>query len=327
MINNSSWLPIGLLVVAGCADGRGLPPGYQGIVELDERHLGFEVGGRLAEVAVVRGQAVAAGQLIARLDDGLEQPIRAARAADVAAARAQLALLRAGARAEDVRAAAAEERAADAAQAKVESNLGRARKLLADGAVNRSEVDNLEQDARRAAEEAKAQSERVRLLRAGSRPEEVAAAEARVAGAEAALTAEEARLARFTLKADRAGVVLDVDLRAGEVAGPGVPVVTVADVAHPFIDVFVPVPELAGLAVGRAARARVDGVAAILSGTIEDVGRQTEFTPRFLFSEKERPHLVVRVRVRVEDPEARLHAGIPAFVTLPEARTAALEAR
>jgi hypothetical protein len=44
------------------------------------------------------------------------------------------------------------------------------------------------------------------------------------------------------------------------------------------------------------------------------VGRNLEFTPRYLFSEKERSNLVVRVRVRVEDPRHLLRAGVPAFV-------------
>ena len=49
---------------------------------------------------------------------------------------------------------------------------------------------------------------------------------------------------------------------------------------------------------------------------MEHIASQTEFTPRFLFSPRERPNLVVRVRVRIEDPEERLHAGVPAFVTI-----------
>ena len=43
---------------------------------------------------------------------------------------------------------------------------------------------------------------------------------------------------------------------------------------------------------------------------------ETEFTPKFLFSPRERPNLVVRVRVRVDDPERRLHAGVPAFARI-----------
>src|SRR5262245_14947460 len=112
----------GLLVAAslavGCNGRSGAPPGYQGIVELDERQLGFEVSGRLREVPVHRGQHVEGGQALARLDDGLALPVRDARAAELAAARAQVALLQAGARGEDVRALAAQVRAAEAARDK-----------------------------------------------------------------------------------------------------------------------------------------------------------------------------------------------------------------
>jgi hypothetical protein len=51
-------------------------------------------------------------------------------------------------------------------------------------------------------------------------------------------------------------------------------------------------------------------------GEIEFVGRRTEFTPKFLFSERERPNLVVRVRIRIEAPDGNLQAGVPAFAVL-----------
>jgi HlyD family secretion protein len=301
------------LSASACESARSVPPGYQGIVELDERRLGFEVPGRLAEVPVQRGQLIQAGQLIARLDETLEQPVRAARAAELEAARAQVALLHAGARAEDVRGAAAQERAARATLAKVQTNLARARRLLAGGAVNQSEVDNLEQDERRAFEEVKALAERVSLLRAGNRPEELAAGEAKMAAAAATLAAEDEKLKRFVLRSDAPAAVVDVHLDPGEIAAAGAPVVTVADTAHPYVDVFVPTGALSGVVVGTVASVRVDGEPAPFAGKVEELGQKTEFTPRFLFSPKERPNLVVRVRVRIDDPERRLHAGIPAF--------------
>ena len=52
------------------------------------------------------------------------------------------------------------------------------------------------------------------------------------------------------------------------------------------------------------------------SAAVEHISKETEFTPKFLFSERERPHLVIRVRVRIEDPTRRLHAGIPAFAEI-----------
>ena len=54
---------------------------------------------------------------------------------------------------------------------------------------------------------------------------------------------------------------------------------------------------------------------ASVRSTVERIGYKTEFTPRYLFSEKERSNLVVRVRVRVSDPGHLLRAGVPAFVT------------
>jgi HlyD family secretion protein len=89
----------------------------------------------------------------------------------------------------------------------------------------------------------------------------------------------------------------------------------VADTAHPYADVFVPQGGLDGLRMGTPATVAVDATAEPFRGRIEDVSRRTEFTPRYLFSERERPNLVVRVRVRVDDPGEKLHAGVPAFVT------------
>jgi hypothetical protein len=52
-----------------------------------------------------------------------------------------------------------------------------------------------------------------------------------------------------------------------------------------------------------------------LGGHVEFISPRTEFTPRFLFSERERPNLVIRVRVRIDDPKEQLLSGLPAFVS------------
>jgi hypothetical protein len=64
------------------------------------------------------------------------------------------------------------------------------------------------------------------------------------------------------------------------------------------------------------ASVRVDSSKEPLLGVVEHVGTRTEFTPRYIFSERERPNLVVRVRVRVDDPQKKTHAGVPAFVAI-----------
>jgi HlyD family secretion protein len=59
---------------------------------------------------------------------------------------------------------------------------------------------------------------------------------------------------------------------------------------------------------------RVDTLSEPVSGRVERLGYKTEFTPRYLFSEKERANLVIRVRVRIDDPDHVMRAGVPAFV-------------
>jgi HlyD family secretion protein len=74
------------------------------------------------------------------------------------------------------------------------------------------------------------------------------------------------------------------------------------------------VPDAPAIKVGDAARLRVEGLAEDVAGVVELVYPEAEFTPRFVFSPRERPNLVIRVRVRLEDPQGRLHAGLPAYV-------------
>jgi len=304
--------------LSACSTERALPPGYQGIVEFDDRHLGFQVGGRLREVRFERGDVIQNGELIAVLDDSAEVPILRAREADLARARANAALVYAGPRVEEVRSTVAELDGARAALKDAKSQLDRNQNLPEEAATALSVVSDLEATYAQASARVRMLEQQLKQLRAGSRPEELAAADAEVRAAEAAVAAEEEKLALYSLLANERVTVLDLPVRAGEVLSPGATVITVADTAHPYADVFVPQQRLSGLEVRLPAKVRVDAEAREFDGKIEHISPSTEFTPRFLFSERERPNLVVRVRVRIEDPEERLHAGVPAFVTFGE---------
>ncbi len=308
-----------------CARGGDKAREYQGVVELHERVLSFEVSGRVKELRVRRGEHVQAGQVLAVLDDGLERPQRDARAAEAQAADAQLDLLKAGARGEDVRAAEAQVRGAKAAEDTLRDSLERTRKLRAEGTVPPAQLDEAQGQYDRARAERQAAEERLAALKAGARSQEVRAAIARSSQAHAALDAADARLARFVLRTDIAGSVLDTHVEPGEVVQPGVPVATLGDTQRPFVDVFVPQGELSGIQAGAPATVRVDAAPGVpFEGAVEVVGRTLEFTPRYVFSEKERPGLVVRVRIDIQDPKELLHAGVPAFATI---RPSPVEAR
>ena len=319
-----------LLAVAvlgpGCEPKDRHPGALQGVIEFDERLLGFEVGGRLAAIRVARGASVRKGELLATLDDTLERASRESREARAHAARADVALVRAGSRPEEVRAMQAQTRAAEANESLLQQNLARERKLLENGSIARASVDDLEARLRAATAERQALEQRLRELRNGSRRQEIDRAEAQAAVASQEVKIGDERLDLYSLHSLEDGTVLDVHVDPNEVVAAGAPVVTVADTKHPYADVFVREGDTDGVRVGAAARVSVDATPQVFAARIENVGRKTEFTPRYLFNERERTNLVVRVRVRIDDPEEKLHAGVPAFAVvdrgagLPEAK-------
>jgi HlyD family secretion protein len=322
MINNRGLrdrrlgtLAFALFVFAsGCARTPKHAGALQGVIEFDERVLGFETGGRVTRVAPRRGDAIHAGDILATLDDTLGRTSRQSREAEAAAARARAALIKAGSRPEEIRAIAAQVRAAQAYESLLQKQLERDRALFSSGASTQANLDELDSRLERAVAEREVIEQRQRELRGGARTQEIESAEAQAAAAATAVELEAERVRRHELAALDDGTVLDVHVEQGEVVVAGTPVVTVADTTHPYVDIFVPQGELDGIHVGRPAAVHVDATAEVFRGTVDRVGRRTEFTPRWLFSERERPALVIRVRVRIEDPGERLHAGVPAFV-------------
>jgi HlyD family secretion protein len=268
------------------------------------------------KVDVVRGGEVRQGDLLATLDDTLEQTTREAREAEAQVADAQLSLVRAGSRPEQVQSLEAEVRAAQANETLLVKNLSREQRLLEQGATTGAAVDDLESRLVAASEQRRSLEQKLRELKNGARRQEIVSAEAHAAAAGKSARLEAERVRRHDLRALTGGRVLDRHVEPGEVVGAGTPVVTLADTSHPYADVFVPEANIAGVRVGAGASVSVDAIAEPLRGRVENVGRRTEFTPRYLFSERERPNLVVRVRVRIDDLGEKLHAGVPTFVTI-----------
>ncbi len=289
---------------------------FQGVVEFEETTVAFEVGGRVLTLAVREGDHVETGTVVADLDDELLRSSLAARTAEVESARAEVDRVRSGSRREDINAMAARVEAAKATEALVEKNLRREQDLLQKSVVAQAAVDELEAQLARAKADRQALEQNLLLLRRGAKKEDVELAEARVGAAEAATETDQVKLDRHELKAPSNGTVLDTYIEPGEIVAAGTPILSLADTQHPYVDVFVPQGKLEGIGLGSKAEVRVDSLGVALPGHVEHVARKAEFTPRFLFSERERPNLVIRVRVRVDDPAERLHAGVPAFVTI-----------
>lgn len=289
-----------------------------GTVEATTSDVGFATGGRVTSVAVDEGDAVTAGQELARLDAATIEARRAAAEAQVAAARAALEELRRGPREEEIAQARAALAAAESRFGDALRSAERDRRLFAGGAISREQLDAAETRLEVARAQRTQASEQLLALERGTRSERIAAAEAQVGQAEAALRQAEAALDDAIATAPFAGIVTVRHREPGETVAAGAPVVTIMNPDDRWVRIYVNEPDIARLAVGRTAHISVDGLPdETFPGRVVHIASEAEFTPRNVQTPDERTRLVYAVRVRVtDDPAQRLKPGLPVDVRI-----------
>jgi HlyD family secretion protein len=287
--------------------------GYAGYLEADYVYAAPVSPGRIANIAVTEGQAVAAGDLLFTLEDAQQQALLTAAQARVEAARATLENLETGSRAEEIDVIRANLSKAQADLALAQSTLTRSEKLLEAGTVASVRV---EQD-RAALASAQAQ---VAQLTAQVNVAELPARDAQQVAAEANLAAAEADAGRAALELEdrqtRAPVGGTVDrlfYATGEIAIAGAPVVAILPDGALKATFFVPEAERSALAIGQVVSVGCDGCAA-MTATVTRLASEPQTTPPVIYSREERDRLVYLVEARL-DASGTLRPGQPVTVT------------
>jgi HlyD family secretion protein len=328
------WLPgiTALAVCAAVAGGgacRDKPPAdhirVSGYVEATEVRVSPEVGGRLIDLKVAEGDRVKAGDIIAQLDTADIALALQRAAADRLAADAQLRLLLAGARSEDIRQAEAQLAAADAELAaskqelsSAERDLARFESLLASNSGAEKPRDdaatkrNVARDRVNAGEQrVRAAAETVARLKAGARREEIDAARARLAGVDAQIATLEKAKRDATVIAPAPGLITQKLVDEGELLAPRTPVVVVANLDEVWANVYVDEPLVPRVTLGQAATVFTDAGGPGIDGKVTFISPKAEFTPRNVQTADERSKLVFRVKVTVNNEKGVLKQGMP----------------
>jgi HlyD family secretion protein len=294
--------------------GNGRPVvSVTGTIEAIQVDVSARIAGRITERPVNEGDRVVAGQVLVRLDEAeLAAEVRRQEAA-VRTAQSTLNDLMAGARHEEMEDARAALQSASATREWTERDFRRAEGLFRQTLIAAQEVDRARQAYEVAAAQEKSARQKVLLLEAGSRPDQVEAARGQLAQARNALDTARTRLKEMTVLSPLDGVVLRKNLEVGELAAPGVPILTLMNPADIWVRAYVPEEEMARIKVGSPARVSVDGYPARrFPGRITEIASEAEFTPRNVQTRKERVNLVFRIKIAVDNPEGILKPGMPA---------------
>jgi HlyD family secretion protein len=301
----SGLILAGMLALAGCEPGTP-SDSVSGTIEVDATRVASRYGGRVENTFAQEGDGLTNGQVIVELGAAELH----ARRGQVAA---QLAEAEAGPRKEEIAAAKAEWEAQTAQQMLANAERQRAAELIAEKTISTTEFDRATTAAQAAQQNVAAAKAHYDLLLAGTRPE-------RIAQIRAQLAELDTHLAEMKITAPTHCVLEVLSVKVGDVLAPNQSVATLLLTNHIWVRVFVPEPWLGHIKVGDAVKVRVDAFPGKdFAGVVEQIQRSAEFTPRNVQTVGERVKQVFGVKVKLDNTDGQLRAGMAADVVFPNA--------
>ncbi len=306
---------VAMVLADGCATRAPDLSEATGSIEYVEQEVAPLGPARVARVLVKEGDTVRVSDtLVVMTQPGLQEQI-AGRRAQVAEAESELRDLEAGPRPAEIARAEADVQAATADANAAEREASRLSGLAGHGDVSQLQLDAAQTTAAVAAAHRDAAQQALRTTREGTRPDRIAAARADAASARAALDASMKTAADLVLTAPASGVVISRHVEPGEVFGAGGSMMTIGDVTHPFVRVYVDQLLLPMVRAGDTVTATLDAFPdRHFIGRIASVNTRAEFTPRVALTKDERADLLFGVRVEFTDASGMLKAGLPLTV-------------
>lgn len=284
-----------------------------GNIEAHESLVGFKVPGRVVQLPIEEGQTLKAGDLIARLDSEDYHQQVAVDQANATVRHTQLALGLAGSRTQDIEASRQSVLEAQADLEQKKKDLARYQILYDKGEIAQQIRDQAATSVTRAQAAFDRAQQVYNELVEGTRKEELAVQRATLDQAQENLDMARIRLSYTVLRAPFGGVILVRQAELGEVVTAGTPIITLADLAHLWLRVYIPETDLGKVHWGQDVEVRTDTYPGkTYHGRVSFISSEAEFTPKSVQTEKERVTLVYRIKIDLDNPNFELKPGMPA---------------
>jgi HlyD family secretion protein len=252
--------------------------------------------------------------------------------------------LLAGARRQEIEQARAALDEARTEEQRATADWDRAQRLYKNDDISRAQYDQFQARYKAASAMARQVGERLALVQAGPRLEEIEAARAQLERARAALRLSQAAALelkrreqeidsrRAELERARAqlamtqtqlddsvsaapidGVVLSKAAEVGQVVAAGTAILTLGDLEHPWLRAYISESDLGRVKLGARVRVTTDSFPGKLYwGWVSFIASDAEFTPKQIQTAEERVKLVYRVKIALPNPNHELKSNMPA---------------
>ncbi len=300
-------------------------------IEAKDVKISSKVTGRVSKIYVEEGDKVKKGQKLLELegDEYVAQLLQAR--ASLRKSQSDLSKLIKGARPQEINSAIAETMRSQALLEEAKSTLenttieyNRIKELNKNGAIStqlfdktktqrdiaEKELQNFEQANIKAKENEK-------LVKEGSRKEEINSAKALVAYYKAKVIEQEKYTKELIVIAPFDGEISSFDLHEGEILKASQPILTITDLSDIYVRVYIPEKKLSDIKNKQKILVKADGFPNdSFEGYITYIGAQAEYTPRNIQTAEERSKLVYSVKIRLNNKENKLRNGMYVTVQL-----------
>lgn len=145
------------------------------------------------------------------------------------------------------------------------------------------------------------------------REQDLGTRRAEIARSTASIAMIDSQLADTIVASPVDGVVLVKAADVGEVLAPGTTVVTVGDIDHPWLRGYVNETDLGKIKLGAKAKVTTDSYPGkVYQGRVTFISSEAEFTPKQIQTEQERVKLVYRIKIEMDNPRRELKSNMPA---------------
>jgi HlyD family secretion protein len=313
----SFWCSIGFIaaLLPGC-DMSGSP--LAGYVEGEYTDLAPVDVARVETVVVKRGDRVAYGKQLAKLETSDAILAVEQAQARLQQAEAQLANLKRGKRPEEIAVIEANLKSAKAQALQAELALQRKQELFRRAVSAKAELDQAQADYDVAEARVAEMEANLNVAKLAAREEEIQAMEQQVNEARSALATARWELDERQIIARAPGRVFDILKRQGETAGPTSPVISFLPDDAIKLRFFAPEALRSRFEPGVVVSVRCDGCPSDLKARVTFVADEPEFTPPVIYSVESRQKLVYLIEAKPEPPSPQLQPGQIIDVQVPQ---------
>lgn len=288
-----------------------------GTIEATDVTISSRTAGQIREIMVEEGATVKKNDIMMMIDhDLLDIQLRQAQAG-VEQAEAQLNLLLAGPRKEDVKLAYEQISLAKINLDQATNDKDRYAKLYETNTITLKQFEDVSTRYDQALNLYNTATENLNKIENYVRPEEIESARANLKRNMVSADLIKKNIEDCTILSPVDGIVSKKFVEAGEYITPGAAVIKISDLQKVDLFIYITEVELGKVKLGQQADVTIDTYKdKVYKGEVIFISPEAEFTPKSIQTEEERTKLVFAVKISIPNIEFDLKSGMPADAKL-----------